>query len=102
MLDSNQPGYAVMSEDRTGISFEDRSLETCKKYCREEDIIVKVTPKVCGFSVRVWLGRYDKLLSYSRFWKYANVFRLNVSWRKEFQHKYGEEVWRPERKISMF
>lgn len=37
MLDSNQPGYAVMSEDRTGISFEDRSLET-----GEEDLYVLI------------------------------------------------------------
>lgn len=35
MLESYQHGYAVMSEDRTGISFDDRSLETCKRYCRE-------------------------------------------------------------------
>lgn len=102
MLESYQHGYAVMSEDRTGISFDDRSLETCKRYCREGDIIVKATPKVCGFSVRVWLGGYDKPLSYSRFGRYANVFRLNVSWKKEFRHKYGEEVWRPEKKIPLF
>lgn len=94
MLRDNERGYAVMSEDRSGTSFEDRSLETCKRYCREGYIIVEVKPVVIGFGLRVWMSRHDRAFSFSGFGRRLNLFGLNVSWHKEYGHCYGEEVWK--------
>lgn len=94
MLRDNEHGYAVMSEDRTGIGFEDSDLRTCKRYCREGDIIVEVSPVVIGFGLRVWMSRHDRSFSFSRFGRHLNLFGLNVHWHKEYGHRYGREVWR--------
>ena len=41
MLESHKKGYAVMSPDLTAIAFEDESLENCKRYCFNGDVIVE-------------------------------------------------------------
>lgn len=51
-------GYAVVSRDilddavykkgRFGISLHDRNLETCKRYCRRDSVIVRTYRVVCA------------------------------------------------------
>lgn len=90
MLHNYRKGYAVMSPDFKGISFEDENFETCKRYCFNGDVIVEVKPKKCGFSFRV---RYHKKNPFFKFNKFEKVFfkcRLYIEW--EWGHEYIEKV----------
>lgn len=75
MLDSHRKGYAVMSEDLKGISFEDESLECCKKYCRKGNVIAERIPHVSGFQIRVFWAN----------WQVSKIYR----------HRTGRVVYPP-------
>lgn len=93
MLDSNRKGYAVMSEDLKGYSFEDESLETCKRYCRKGYVIVEQIPYKCGFSIsiiwRKWYKPFD--LHYNE----KNIFWLHWRISYNYLHRTGKTVYTP-------
>lgn len=92
MLDSNRKGFSVMNKELTAYSFSDESLDCCKRYCRNGDVIVERIPYKIGYSIRiVW----------NKFWKpfYFKYDQKNILWlhwtiRKEFSHKIGNIVYR--------
>lgn len=90
MLDSRLRGYAVMSPDLTGIGFVSESLNDCKRYCFNGDVIVDAIPKKCGVSFRV---RYHKRNKWFEWSKYDKVFfkcRFYFDW--EYCHEFGREI----------
>lgn len=94
MLNSNEHGYAVMSKELDAYSFEDTNLETCKRYCRNGDVIAKRIPYVAGFSLRfVWHKPY-KLIEFKRRFRYGNIFWLHLWWNREYLHRTGEVIYR--------
>ena len=96
MLRNYERGYAVMNKELDAYSFEDESLEKCKRYCRNGDVIVEQIPYVNGFQIRV---RFYKPWKWIRFERYSNQFNigyLHIQWNKEYSHKNGEIVYRSE------
>lgn len=91
MLDSNRKGYATMSKDLKGLSLEDESLDTCKRYCRNGDVIAERIPYHYGYSIRITWHKPYKLLSLKKWDK--NILWLHWSVRKEFTHKTGKIVF---------
>ena len=53
MLRNYERGYAVMTKELDAFSFESDSIESCKRYCFNGDVIVERIPYVNGFNVRV-------------------------------------------------
>lgn len=95
MLPGMYRGYSVRSRDLSGISFESESLETCKRYCREDTVIVELIPVKCGFNLRVWMSDYNRGLQYD---KYANSLclgKLVIQVYPEWKHKVGKIVYDP-------
>ena len=90
MLDSRMKGYAVMTPDLTGIGFKDASIESCKRYCFNGDVIVAAVPKKCGFSVRVRWHRGNKWFEWSRYDKVFFKVRFFFDW--EYCHEYGKDI----------
>jgi hypothetical protein len=88
MLQDDRKGYAVMTKDLTGISFEDVNLETCKKYLYPDSVIVERIPVVRGFSIRILFlnSMYHLISSHNFLWLY---FWFN----KEYIHKCGKIVY---------
>ena len=58
MLDDSLFGYAVMTSDLSGYSLKSEDIETCKRYCRNGDVIAEQIPYVAGFSVRIMWHKY--------------------------------------------
>ena len=79
-----------MSADLKGIGLMDESLETCKRYCFNGDVIVAVSPKKCGFSFRVRYHKENKLFEISKYDKVFFKCRFYFDW--EYCHEYGTEV----------
>lgn len=48
MLESSRKGYAVMTKELDAYSFEDESLEACKRWCMSGYVIVEQIPYVMG------------------------------------------------------
>ena len=94
MLRSNEFGYAIMNKELDAYSFEDISLETCKKYCRNGDVIAKQIPCIVGFSIRIMWYKWDKIIDFNRRYKSGNIFWFHFYWNKEYLHKTGEIVYR--------
>ncbi len=92
MLDSNRKGFAVMNKELDGYSFEHESLEKCKEYCYNTDVITEQIPYVYGFSIRVVWRDYYKPIEF----KYGNnnIFWLHWNINKEHTHKTGKVVYR--------
>lgn len=90
-------GYAVMSEDFQGISFQDFSLETCKRFCRPGYVIVKTMRGIMGFEVRVCWFDYYKPFEWRR--GHGNIFYLHLNFNKVFHDIYTRDVvWKPDNK----
>ena len=80
MLYPRERGYGAMSDDLSGIGFECRSLEECKKYLLGSNIIAERIPVVCGFSIQFrWIG-----------WSYL---KYCLKFHKEYRHKTGKVVF---------
>ena len=92
MLDSNRKGFAVMNEKLTAYSFEDESLECCKKYCREGSVIAEQIPYKYGYSIRIVWRKFWKpiYLKYSQ----KNILWLHWNINREYTHKTGKIVYR--------
>lgn len=91
MLESHKKGYAVMSPDLTAIAFEDESLENCKRYCFNGDVIVAVTPKKCGFSIRCRFHRKNEWFKWTK-WGDRVFFKTRFYFDWEYTHEYGKEI----------
>lgn len=93
MLNNRDYGYAVMNKELTAYSFEDISLESCKRYCRNGDVIVEKIPYVAGFSVRVMWYKHYKPFEFKK--RYGcNILWLHINWNNEYLHKNGEIVFK--------
>lgn len=90
-MNLNQTGYAVMSPDLSGISFEHEDFDRCKQNCFNGDVIVKTWPKKCGFNLRV---RFHPEESWFKWDRYGNhvLFKLRFNISPEYRTIYGEEV----------
>jgi hypothetical protein len=91
MLDSNRKGYAVMNKELNAFSFMDESLETCKRYCRGEYVIVEQIPYKVGYLIRfVWYKFYKPFcFRYDQ----KNILWFHWSITKEYAHKKGKIVF---------
>lgn len=98
MLREREHGYAVMNNELTSCSLEDANLETCKRYCRNGDVIARQTPYVAGFSIRIMWYKFNKPISFRHLPK--NILWLHWSVSKEYLHKIGEIVYRNEECIK--
>ena len=92
MLDSNRKGYAVMNKDLSAYSFEDESLENCKRYCYNDSVIAERIPYICGISIKFMWFEYWKPF----YFKYGmnNILWFHWSIRKEYLHKTGKIVYK--------
>ena len=95
MLRNREYGFAVMNKELTAYSLEDINLDTCKRYCRNGDVIVRRVPYVCGFEIRItWVNDWYKSIYFKGSLK--NIFWLHWSINKAYLHKTGEIVYRSE------
>ena len=99
MLESYLRGYAVMNKELTAYSLCDESLETCKRYCHNGDVIVERIPYVCGIQIRI---RFYKPWKWIRYYKYAR--QLNIGWlhiqvNNEYRHKNGKVVYQSPKNV---
>ena len=97
MLASYRPGFAVMSRDLTAYSFEDESFETCKRYCRNDSVIVEQIPYVNGLCVRFrkWPHRWGRMIHYDKYSRSLYVWKFQVQFEKEYFHRNGKIVYDP-------
>jgi len=95
MLDSRFKGFAVMTKDLSAYGFQDENFETCKKYCRNGDVIVKLIPSVCGFSISITWYKFWELFYFKHYPK--NILWFHWTYRKEYKHKIGELVYNSEK-----
>jgi len=94
MLHSTETGYAVMNKELDAFSFEG-DLETCKRYCRNGDVIAKRIPYKFGISIRItWHKYWSKAIQFRKRYREANIFYLHLNWNNEYMHKTGEIVHR--------
>jgi hypothetical protein len=93
MLDSYRKGFAVMSEDLQGISFEDESLESCKRYCRKGYVIAERIPYTSGFQIRLYWAKWWKPIKMLGYYP-RNLLWLHWSVSKIKFHKTGKIVHR--------
>ena len=94
MLNSNEHGFMVMNKELTSYSLSDISLETCKRYCRNGDVITKQTPYIAGCGIRFVWYKWEKYIEFKRKLRHANIFWLHIWWHREYLHKTGEIVYR--------
>jgi len=90
MLNSRDFGYAVMSKDLSGIGFESEDIETCRRYCSNDDVIAERIPKVHGFSIRIMFHGFHKPFNFK--YRYYNILWLHWSINKEYLHKTGKII----------
>ena len=95
MLYNYQRGYSVRTRDLSYISFESQSLEDCKRFCRDDCVVVEAIPVKCGFNLRVWRSHYNCGLSYDKYAKILNLWRLRIQVDAEWDHELGKIVYDP-------
>ena len=92
MLESNRKGFAVMSADLDGISFESESFTDCVRYLHEGYVIARRTPKKCGIAINIrWLPSWYKPI-YLRKGREKNIFNLHWSTWSLYRHVTGEII----------
>ena len=96
MLERNRRGYAVMTKELDAYSFDDESLEKCKRYCYNGDVVVEQIPYVYGLSIRIRFYKPYRWIRYDRFCSQFNIGWLHIQWIKEYSHKCGKVVYRSE------
>lgn len=89
-------GYQVRSADMTGISFEHRDLETCKRYCRKGYVIVSTYRKKGAFRISLTLGKRYRWWYYSKYSKLLDIAWLNIRWEWIYFDRPLEVVWKNE------
>lgn len=92
MLRGSEQGYAVMNKELTAYSLETTDLETCKRYCRNGDVVVTRIPYVIGFEITVtWIDWYKPLYFKGNL---KNILWLHWSIDKVYSHRSGKIVYR--------
>jgi hypothetical protein len=96
MLESHKKGFAVMSKDLSGISFESDILDVCKIYCKNSDVIAERIPHVCGISIDIYWFEISYWYKPIYFPKYGqkNIFWLHFELSKNYFHKTGKIVFK--------
>ena len=91
MLRSNERGYAVMTKTLDAYSLEDASIEVCKRYCGDDDVIAERIPYKIGYSIRITWHKFWKPF----YFKYdlKNILWLHWSITKEYSHRTGRIVY---------
>lgn len=92
-------GYAVVNKAMTGCSISDQSLETCKRYCRNGDVIIRTYRKLLGYNLNLYWMKWDKPFSFRFTWNHGNFFWLHLNWSKIYTDQWEKVVfWEPEGK----
>lgn len=86
----------MRTADLEGISFEDRSLENCKRYCRKGYVIVSTYRKKSAFRVSLTFGKWYRRWHYSKYEKSLNIAWFYVRWEWIYSDRPLEIVWRNE------
>lgn len=105
MKDRIYTGYAVVSRDilddaaykkgRFGISLHDRNLDTCKRYCRNDSIVVRTYRVVCARYLELrWIPKYPHFGKSSRLSnpKYIQLWHLMIRWGVDYTDGYEREI----------
>jgi hypothetical protein len=95
MLDTDRKGYAVMSKDLSAISFDDETVENCKRYCREGYVIAERIPYVAGFNIRIFWCKWYRIINLTGYYP-RNFFWIHWSTSKIHFHKTGKVVYSAE------
>lgn len=98
-------GYAIVSRDilddkvykngRYGISLHDQNLETCKRYCRKDTIIVRTYRVVrARFLTFQWIKKYPYFGKSNRLQnpRFIQLWHLRIEWGKSFTDGYEREI----------
>lgn len=99
-------GYAVVSKDilddavykkgRFVISLHDRCLETCKRYCRNDSIVVRTYQTVfCRFIKFKWVRKYPEFRHHSSRLdnpKYLQLWHLRIEWGTDYTDDYERKA----------
>lgn len=89
-------GYQVRSKDLSGISFQDYSLEICKKYCRDGYVIVSTYHKRFGINIRIGWTKWDRPIWFSKNMRRFNILWLHVCWDYLTKEVPDKIVWDPQ------
>lgn len=98
-------GYAVVSRDilddavykkgRFGISLHDRYLDTCKRDCRNDSIVVRTYRVVCARYLELrWIQKYPHFGKSSRLSnpRYIRLWHLQIGWGVDYTDGYEREI----------
>ena len=103
-------GYAIVTKDilddkvyksgHFGISLDGKDLETCKQYCRKDQIVVRTYQTVLskGFSIR-WVKKYPCFAKSYRYSspRYIQLWHLIIEWETRHTNGYERQaVYKPE------
>lgn len=89
-------GYQVRSADLEGISFEDRSLENCKRWCSKGDVIVSTYKKKSGLRIILTFGKRFHWWRFRPRWKELKMGWVYISWEWIYRDKPLEIVYKNE------
>lgn len=98
-------GYAVVSKDilddafykkgKFGISLDGMDLETCKRYCYGDRIVVKTYRDVCARYIELrWKNKYPhfgKSHPHSNP-RYIQLWHLQIRWGVDYTNGYEREI----------
>ena len=92
-------GFAVVSKDilddkvyksgHFGISLSNRDFETCKRYCRDDSIVVRTYQAVfCRFIKIKWVRKYPEFRHSRRLEnpKYLQLWHLRFEWGTDYKY----------------
>lgn len=91
-------GYQVRTADLKGVSFEDYSLEKCKKYCYNGRVVVSTYRKRFAFKISLLFGPKYHWFHYSKYGRYIDILWLSIRWEWLTINEPLEIVWRNEEK----
>ncbi len=87
-------GYQVRPADLDSIRFELHDLETCKRYCRQGEVIVSTYHKKFAFRINLTFGKRYWWWHYSRYDKSLDIAWLNIRWEWIYLNEPLKIVWR--------
>lgn len=88
-----------MSEDRSGISFWNHSLDTCKKYCHKGNIVVEEYSVKSGWTITFsfhpkWFRlRIKEVLFSIRHGSMTNLGWVSIAIKRDSISEYGKAVF---------
>jgi hypothetical protein len=98
-------GYAIVSKTilddetykkgRFGISLSDRDLETCKRYCRKDQIVVRTYLAVLSKSFTIkWIVKYPCFGKSNKYatCKYIQLWHLRIELDTKYTDGYERDI----------